>query len=492
VRLARNLRRSGRLDEAQRTYLELASLESASVAGVPAPLVAHYARCALFESVSDVKALGREARALAAALVKHADRLTAATYALYTTDAQRWGAGVEGRGQRDEALAAGASAFWEQWRSSGTRPTAAGRDLILAQGPPLSVLWQQSGSVGRALIATPMFVEQQWLAPALAAAGGPPLAVTLRARDGSPLVETNSPRPQHASATSVRRAASDIDLPWHITVSGADPTVHAAFATRRRLLAAGLVVIVMTAGAASVVTGRALQRELAVARLQSDFVAAVSHEFRTPLTALRQFTERLREQPKLSEQDRGVCYDAQARATDRLTRLVDSLLDFGRMEAGMRPYQLEPHDCSRLVHDVVADFRRQAGASDRSLGFHGNGATPVNLDPEALSRALWNLLDNAFKYSPGEPSVEVSVGRRGDEISIAVRDAGIGIAPHEQQEIFDRFRRGAEARSRGIAGTGIGLAMVDQIVRAHGGRVEVESAPGRGSVFTVVMPIAKG
>ncbi len=126
---------------------------------------------------------------------------------------------------------------------------------------------------------------------------------------------------------------------------------------RWRILTTGFLLLVGIALVASALVLRTVSREIAVARLQSDFVAAVSHEFRTPLTALRQFTEMLREQPHLDQERRALCYDAQARATDRLTRLVESVLDFGRMEVCAQPYRFEPHDAAALVRCIVDDFR---------------------------------------------------------------------------------------------------------------------------------------
>ena len=255
------------------------------------------------------------------------------------------------------------------------------------------------------------------------------------------------------------------------------------------MLIAGLVLLVFMALMASYLIVRAVGRELAVARLQSDFVAAVSHEFRTPLTALRQFTDMLREQPALDDDRRRVAYDAQSRATDRLTRLVESLLDFGRMEAGARRYQFERHDCADLVGRVVDDFRGEARATGHDVEFRANGDVHAEIDDEAIARAVRNLLDNAVKYSPEPARVDVCLDRRNGHVLISVQDRGIGIPPHERVEIFAKFHRGEQARIRGIKGTGIGLAMVDEIVRAHHGRVDVDSEPGSGSTFTIVLPV---
>jgi signal transduction histidine kinase len=242
--------------------------------------------------------------------------------------------------------------------------------------------------------------------------------------------------------------------------------------------------------AASFLIVRAVSHEVAVGQLQSDFVSAVSHEFRTPLTSLRQFTEMLRENPRMDDSRRHLAYDAQARATERLTRLVESLLDFGRMQAGARRYRFEPRDGADLVSAVVDDFRSEAVAGGHVLQFRRNGSAPIDVDEEALARAIRNLLDNAVKYSPDPRTIDVRVGCRDGEVKISVADHGMGIPPHERTAIFSKFHRGEQARTRGIKGTGIGLAMVDEIVRAHHGRVDVASELGKGSTFTIVLPAA--
>jgi signal transduction histidine kinase len=314
---------------------------------------------------------------------------------------------------------------------------------------------------------------------AIAAASG----VELGLRDTTGATWYGSPE-----GKDVTRPASE-SLPLTIDAASLNPPREARdFAVRRRLLVTGLVVIVGMAIAASYLIARAVNREMAVARLQSDFVATVSHEFRTPLTSLRQFTDMLRENPALSDERRRIAYDAQSRATDRLLRLVESLLDFGRMQAGARRYHFEPRDCTDLVGAVVNDFRREAEASGHPIEFRGNGTVALSVDDEALSRAVRNLLENAVKYSPDPNPIEVAVERRDPDVVISVTDRGIGIPPQERASIFSKFQRGEQARTRGIKGTGIGLAMVEEIVRAHRGRIEVASEVGRGSTFTIVLP----
>jgi two-component system, OmpR family, phosphate regulon sensor histidine kinase PhoR len=249
--------------------------------------------------------------------------------------------------------------------------------------------------------------------------------------------------------------------------------------------------VVLFVIAATYFAGRTLSRELAAATLQSDFVSAVSHEFRTPLTSMTQFTEMLVEDDTLPPDERRACYEAQERATRRLARLVESLLDFGRMEAGARPYRREPLDAGELAETVVEEFRQESGSRGFTIACTvPRRPVPIDGDREALAQAAWNLLDNAVKYSGDSRSIRVEVGAE-DPVAIRVSDRGLGITPGEQRRIFKKFARGSNAVAAGIKGTGIGLAMVRHIVDAHGGRVTVESRPGEGSTFTIELPAGR-
>ncbi len=160
----------------------------------------------------------------------------------------------------------------------------------------------------------------------------------------------------------MRRSSAETGLPWTIVVTdGQRAPESAGLASQRRTLAAGVALLFVVVSTGAYLMGRSISRELAVARLQSDFVAAVSHEFRTPLTTLHQFTTLLIDDDDLPATKRQGFYEALARATDRLTHLVESLLDFGRMEAGAHPYRMEPLNAGSLVADVVADFQRDPG-----------------------------------------------------------------------------------------------------------------------------------
>jgi signal transduction histidine kinase len=347
------------------------------------------------------------------------------------------------------------------------------------------VLWQRTGGRLVVFAAGPRFVAREWIAPLAVDQATSGARILLRSEAG----EWNEAPPVGA----ITRTATESSLPWTIAVSTDDEakTIQ-EFSTRRLLLAAGLSLLVVVVIAGGAFTLRAVSRELAVAQLQSDFVSAVSHEFRTPLTSLRQFTDLLSDAQEPSEEKRRVFHEAQGRATDRLQRLVESLLDFGRMEAGARPYQLRRMRAADFAQRVVADFRRDAAPQ----GFQIECSTAalaercdIAADGNALTTALWNLLDNAVKYSGTGRTVSVEVSCTEGNVAIAVRDAGVGITRTERSRIFDKFVRGSASRDGEIEGTGIGLAMVRHIVSAHGGRVTVESEPGNGSTFTIGLPV---
>jgi len=172
--------------------------------------------------------------------------------------------------------------------------------------------------------------------------------------------------------------------------------------------------------------------------------------------------------------------------------MVESLLDFARMESGRQVYHTEVWEPAELVRDIVEEFREQAfaGASRVELAGLAQGYQ-VRVDREAFTRAIWNLIDNAVKYSPATSPVRVSVLARDRHVAIAVEDQGAGIPEREHREILRKFVRGSAAQAMHVKGTGIGLAMVHHIVKAHGGRLEVESGTGRGSRFTILLPAAK-
>jgi len=258
---------------------------------------------------------------------------------------------------------------------------------------------------------------------------------------------------------------------------------------RQTVYLAGLGAVVILMGLGAYFTARVVRQELAVAQLKAEFVAAVSHEFRSPLTGIRQLGEMLMRGRVISDERRRDYYERITSESERLGRLVDNLLDFSRMETGRREYRLEPIDPGPWLRDVAGTFQARWPDSAPRIDVTVPAALPtVGADREALATAVENLLDNALKYSPGRPTVCLSAEAATDGVEIRVRDAGAGIAEADRVRVFEAFQRGTGEINRRVGGVGIGLSLVRHIVEAHGGRIAYESRIGEGTTFTLHLP----
>jgi len=244
---------------------------------------------------------------------------------------------------------------------------------------------------------------------------------------------------------------------------------------------------------AVVVTGVVLvlvfvRREANLSELQADFVSKVSHELRTPLTAVRLFAETLERSP--DDATRHQCLTMLKQETERLTSRIERLLDWGRMEAGRKIYDLRPIAASSIVDGAVRAFAPYRFGSGLGFTVEVVDDLPQLLgDKDALVDAVLNLLSNARKYGGEPPVVSLRAFREGtDALVVEVKDNGDGIASPEHRRIFDKFYRIDDRLSRTREGSGLGLAIVKHVVRAHAGRVTVESSKGHGSTFRVVLP----
>ena len=235
---------------------------------------------------------------------------------------------------------------------------------------------------------------------------------------------------------------------------------------------------------------RNISREMKLARLKSDFVANVSHELRTPLALIRLYAETL-ELGRLTAQEKYQEYFRIIREeSERLSALINNILDFSRIEAGRKEYDFKETDLGELVRTTLESYRFQI--EQNGFAFEENIAAdipPVNVDREAIARSLLNLVNNALKYSKEQKFIGVSLYRANGSVKLEVRDRGIGIAPAEQDKIFEKFYRCGDPLVHNTKGSGLGLSLVKHIAQAHGGNVYVESAPERGSKFTIALPI---
>jgi signal transduction histidine kinase len=489
LRAARVLRNQRRWDEALETYRRLGDIRGVAVASAPADLQARRAACAVLEEAGRRADLARAAASLEADLVGGRWALDDPAWERTITDVERWlGRPVHISAER-ALLSSAAAALWEE-RQLGTWPPAArsGRRLVDGGGDSVTIVWLTNAQVSQvAALAIPPSVLRTWAARADADRANTGDRLSVIGPEGQLLAGT-APA---ADPAALRAQASDTRLPWTLVLTpGPVSPVTGELASRRRLLSVGLVAILMLLGGGSYFLWRVINRELVVVRQQRDFVSAVSHEFRTPLTSLRHVTELLQENDEVPLERRREFYEAMGRNTERLHRLVESLLDFSRMEGGKKPYDLQPLDAGELAGRVAADFQQETGPRGVivHLDVEDDGPLRVRADRAALANAIWNLLDNAVKYSPGAHDVHLSVARQQAGVAIAVRDEGLGIPAHERKDVFRRFVRGAQASRLGITGTGLGLAIVSHIVAAHGGSLELESEEGAGSTFRVVLP----
>ena len=234
----------------------------------------------------------------------------------------------------------------------------------------------------------------------------------------------------------------------------------------------------------------AAAREVRVAELKSNFVASVSHDLKTPLALIQLFAEtlelgRVRTPERAQEYYRIINGEAK-----KLTRLIENILDFSRMEAGLRPYRMEPADLAELVTRVLARMQTQLSQGNFVVDAQIAPDLPrVLADEGATEQAIENLLANAIKYSGDAKQIEVRARRAGAHLEVSVTDHGIGISRREQARIFRKFYRVQRDLGGGPQGTGLGLAIVDHTMRGHGGYVRVSSEPRQGSTFTLHFPI---
>jgi len=238
-------------------------------------------------------------------------------------------------------------------------------------------------------------------------------------------------------------------------------------------------------------THRNISREMKLARLKSDFVANVSHELRTPLALIRLYAETL-ELGRLTAQEKYQEYFRIIREeSERLTALINNILDFSRIEAGRKEYEFKETNLAELVRTTLDSYRFQIEQNGFAFEENISGdIPPLDVDREAIARSLLNLVNNALKYSKDRKYIGVSLYRSNGSVKLEVQDRGIGIAAAEQEKIFEKFYRCGDPLVHDTKGSGLGLSLVRHIAQAHGGNVSVESTPDKGSKFTIALPIA--
>ena len=469
LRIARLEHRLNHSEAALAAYDRMSRESAVSSDGVPYALLAAGARCELLAKT----AAAEEADRLRAALLAGRWPLQRETFEYYWSEVNGILHTRDAPPKDALEFSALVSRLHEQWQQAvRTGSNSSGRE---AQPDASLLIWYATPARLTALSA-----PAGWLAASL--------KMPANAADIRWWYPASGSAPSGAQP-HVLRSLAEAQLSGKLEFSSISPASNRR--TTRALWVAGVALMLVLVLAGAYAMYRGVNRELQVAQLQSDFVSAVSHEFRSPLTSLRGIAELLANDRLADEGRKRQSYAFLERETGRLQRLVEDLLDFGRMESGRKQYRIAPHDVFGMVRAAVADFREEALADgfQVELDLDARAAT-IQADEEALRRAIRNLLENAVKYSPECRTVWVEGRVNHRQVVISVRDRGMGVDPREQRQIFHKFVRGSAAKKAGIKGTGIGLSMVRQIVDACGGEIRVVSAAGEGSTFTILLPLA--
>jgi len=233
-----------------------------------------------------------------------------------------------------------------------------------------------------------------------------------------------------------------------------------------------------------------INKELLFSKMKSDFISTVSHEFKSPLTSIRQMSEMLFNERIKTESRKKEYYGIMLEQSERLSHLIDNILDFSKIEEGEKAFRFEKTNLKELIDRVKSLFQKSIANEGFSVVLSIPESLPeLVIDKEAIQQVLYNLLDNAYKYSGNSKNIEILVESTRASVKISVKDFGIGIQRVDQHKVFDRFYRGGNELTRSVTGSGIGLTIVKKIVEAHHGTVSVDSIPGKGSTFRVTLPI---
>ena len=234
---------------------------------------------------------------------------------------------------------------------------------------------------------------------------------------------------------------------------------------------------------------RTLAHEMEVLKLKSEFVSSVSHEFKTPITSIKALTERMLDGKIKSPERLKEYYSVIYEDTENLNRLVSNFLDFAKMEEGKKQYDFIKTNLQEWLPQILKKLKEDYHRERLKINLKMDEKLPsVSIDRNSMELALINLIDNAIKFS-GNAIVDVTAGREKRNVLIRVTDYGKGIPEKEQDRIFEKFYQGKNANDYSASGSGLGLAIVKRITEAHGGEISVKSETGKGSTFTLVLPV---
>ncbi|MDA3790783.1 MAG: HAMP domain-containing sensor histidine kinase [Desulfobacula sp.] len=249
-----------------------------------------------------------------------------------------------------------------------------------------------------------------------------------------------------------------------------------------------LIALLMALG--FVFTIYTLNGELRLNKLKSEFISNVSHELKSPLTSIRMMTEMLHHKRVSTEERKSEYYSAMLEDCEHLSHLIDNILDFSRMDEDRKKYDFIDLDLDELLLRFLESTRERLPEPGFDIRYSCPDRVPIiRADKDAILQVFYNLIDNAIKFSGTSRQIDIDLFTKNDELLLCVKDYGIGISGQDQEKIFDRFYRGYDPQKMGIKGSGIGLTIVKKIMEAHKGQLTLESIPGKGSTFTVRIPL---
>ena len=310
----------------------------------------------------------------------------------------------------------------------------------------------------------------------------------VRGRDGEAILKSESAT---SGSVTVKTNFAGNFPNWFVEFHQQEQRLLETFLTSRRgiyfymfLLIAGILIF------GSILTIRTVSHELELAKMKSDFVSTISHEFKSPLTSIRQLAEMLQAGRIPSEERRQKYYDVLLEQSERLSLLTENILNFAQMEEGRKEFEFKKIDIGALLQEIASTIQDRVRHDGFVIQTKIEKSLPlIEVDSAALTQAINNLVDNAIKFSGEAKKVVVSSFMKDQYLVIAVQDFGVGIKKEEIDKVFERFYRGGDELTRMVKGSGLGLTLVKQIAEAHHGSVHVESEPGHGSTFSIKLPL---
>ena len=348
---------------------------------------------------------------------------------------------------------------------------------------------EQNGFAG--VLLTESFVSNDLIAGVvrpLVASHTPTMAATISDENKRVLYSNGPPQNGYLLETNLAPPFSN----WKAAIGLKDTNID-ALARDSFLQSAGasvLVLLLLLGGIA--LTVRATDREARLAQAKSNFVANVSHELKTPLSLLSLFSEILELGRVKDEEKKTEYYRIIRDESRRLNKMIDNILDFSKIEAGRKTYNFVHSDMAEVIETVLSSYQYQITNSgfDLQTSLEAD-VPPVLIDRDAMAQAISNLVDNAIKYSREIKQLSIVTERRGSVLSIEIADRGIGIPRAEQAKVFEKFYRVGNGLVHDVKGSGLGLSLVKHIVEAHHGTISVDSDAGKGTRFTILLPLSK-